>query len=167
MEENHVQQVALYTRVSTTKQDAKNQLIALREYCQRCNMMIYREYVDIASGKETSRIEYDNMFSDAHKKKFDMVIFWDLSRFSRAGTLHTLQKLAELDRLNITWKSYQEQYLDSSGTFKDVVIAIMASLAKLEREKLSERTKAGLKHAKNVGKRGKDKKKRKRRVRIV
>ena len=39
----------------------------------------------------------------------------------------------------------------------------MATLAKIEREKISERTKAGLKNAKNVGKRGKDKKPRKQR----
>ena len=37
----------------------------------------------------------------------------------------------------------------------------MATLAKIERERISERTKAGLAKAKNVGKRGKDKKPRK------
>jgi DNA invertase Pin-like site-specific DNA recombinase len=101
------------------------------------------------------------MFSDAHKKLFDIVIFWDLSRFSRAGTLHTLQRLHELDLLGVAWKSYQEQYLDSAGAFKDVVISIMSTLAKIEREKISERTKAGMKGKLNVGKRGKDKKQRK------
>lgn len=155
--------VALYVRVSTSKQDADNQLIDLRKYCQKCDMAVFREYVDVISGKETSRPSYDLLFEDAHKKMFETVLFWDLSRFSRAGTLHTLQKLHELDLLGIGWKSYQEQYLDSAGAFKDVVISIMATLAKIEREKISERTKAGLAHAHNVGKRGKDKKKRKRR----
>jgi len=92
---------------------------------------------------------------------FDLVLFWDLSRFSRAGTLFTLQKLKELENLNISWESYQEPYFSSIGDFKDVILSIMATLAKIEREKISERTKAGLKNAKNVGKRGKDKKSRK------
>lgn len=148
---------AIYVRVSTNKQDADNQLISLREYCAKCDIGVFREYVDILSGKETSRPSYDALFQDAHKKLFDMVLFWDLSRFSRAGTLHTLQKLHELDLLGIAWKSYQEQYLDSAGAFKDVVISIMATLAKIEREKISERTKAGLRGKANVGKRGKDK----------
>lgn len=155
---------ALYVRVSTTKQDVENQLTALRQYCAKSDMGIFEEYVDFAvSGNTTTRPAYDLLFKDAHKKLFDLVLFWDLSRFSRAGTLHTLQKLHELDLLGIGWKSYQEQYLDSAGAFKDVVISIMATLAKMEREKISERTKAGLRHAVNVGKRGKDKKQRKRR----
>ena len=153
--------VALYCRVSTNKQDLDNQLLALREYCHRCGMNVFHEYTDIISGKETQRTGYEALFADAHKKLFDMVLFWDLSRFSRAGTLHTLQKLHELDLLGIGWKSYQEPYLDSVGQFKDVVISIFATVAKLEREKISERTKAGLRHAVNVGKRGKDKKPRK------
>ena len=113
------------------------------------------------SGKEKSRPYYDLMFEDAHKKLFDMVLFWDVSRFSRSGTLYTLQKLKELENLGIKWKSYTEPYFDSAGEFKEVLLSIMATLAKIERDKISQRTKAGLKNAKNVGKRGKDKKPRK------
>lgn len=153
--------VCIYVRVSTDKQEVNNQLNALREYCTKSNLAIFKEYVDIISGKEISRPAYDLMFQDAHKKLFDMVLFWDLSRFSRAGTLHTLQKLHELELLGIGYKSYQEPYLDSVGQFKDVIIGIFATVAKIEREKISERTKAGLKGKKNVGKRGKDKKPRK------
>lgn len=154
--------IAIYCRVSTEKQEAENQLIQLRAYALKSGYEIFKEYTDVISGKENSRPAYDEMFKDAHQKLFDMVLFWDLSRFSRSGTLFTLQKLHELDLLGIAWKSYQEQYLDSAGAFKDVVISIMATLAKIEREKISERTKAGLAKAKNVGKRGKDKKSRNR-----
>jgi len=152
---------ALYVRVSTDKQDADNQTRALTEYCMKSNIDVYKTYSDIISGKEIQRPAYELLFQDAHKKLFDLVLFWDLSRFSRAGTLHTLQRLHELDLLGIGWKSYQEPYLDSVGQFKDVVISIFATVAKLEREKISERTKAGLKGKLNVGKRGKDKKPRK------
>lgn len=152
---------AIYVRVSTNKQDVENQLIQLRAYCEKCNMTVWKEYSDIISGKETSRPAYDSLFQDAHKRLFDMVLFWDLSRFSRAGTLHTLQKLHELDLLGIAWKSYQEQYLDSAGAFKDVVVSIMATLAKIERVRISERTKAGLANRKKFGVRGPDKKPRK------
>lgn len=153
--------VALYARVSTSHQDAQNQLSQMRRYCEKQEFEVFREYVDVISGKETSRPDWDAMFSDAHKGLFDMVVFWDLSRFSRSGTLYTLQKLKELENLRITWHSYNEPYVSSAGQFKDVVIAVIASVAKAEREKISERTKAGLAHAKNVGKRGKDNKPRK------
>lgn len=160
--------VAIYVRVSTDKQEVDNQLNQLRDYCSKGNHTVYKEFVDVISGKETSRPAYDQMFLDAHRKLFDMVLFWDLSRFSRSGTLFTLQKLKELENLGIDWESYQEQYFRSAGQFKDVVISIMATLAKIEREKISERTKAGLARARlmgaRIGKRGKDKKPRKRGV---
>ena len=153
--------IVIYCRVSTTKQEVDNQLIQLREYCKKSNYEIFKEYIDIISGKENSRPAYDRMFKDAHKKLFELVLFWDLSRFSRAGTLFTLQKLKELENLGIDWESYQEPYFKSIGQFKDVVLSIISTVAKIEREKISERTKAGLRNAKNVGKRGKDKKPRK------
>ena len=158
--------VAIYVRVSTTKQEVENQLIQLREYCKKNNYEIFKEYVDVISGKETSRPSYDTMFLDAHKRLFDLVLFWDLSRFSRAGTLFTLQKLKELENLNIDWESYQEPYFKSVGQFKDVVLSIISTVAKIEREKISERTKAGLQATKKkhlIGKRGSDKKPRRRR----
>jgi len=156
--------IAIYCRVSTTKQEVNNQLIQLREYCKKSNYEIFKEYIDIISGKENSRPAYDRMFKDAHKKLFDLVLFWDLSRFSRAGTLFTLQKLKELENLGIDWESYQEPYFKSVGQFKDVVLSVISTVAKIEREKISERTKAGLRNAKNVGKRGKDKRPRRTRA---
>ena len=153
--------VAIYVRVSTDKQEVNNQLIQLRDYSKKSNYEIYEEYIDIISGKENSRPSYDKMFMDAHKRLFDLILFWDLSRFSRAGTLFTLQKLKELENLGIEWESYQEPYFKSIGQFKDVILSVISTVAKLEREKISERTKAGLMLAENVGKRGKDNKPRK------
>ncbi len=157
--------VAIYVRVSTNKQEVDNQLIQLREYCKKNDHQIFNEYVDIISGKEISRPSYDRMFLDAHKRLFDLVLFWDLSRFSRAGTLFTLQKLQELKNVGIEWESYQEPYFKSVGQFKDVILSIVATIAKIERQQISERTKAGLYDKdgnlkEGVGKRGKDKRKR-------
>ena len=93
--------IAIYVRVSTNKQEVDNQLLQLRTYCAKCGYEIFKEYVDVISGKENSRPSYDLMFQEAHKRLFDLVLFWDLSRFSRAGTLFTLQKLKELENLGI------------------------------------------------------------------
>ena len=148
--------------MSTTKQEADNQTAQLKEYCSKAGYEIFKIYEDIISGTKESRPAWDELFLDAHKRQYDILLFWALDRFSRTGTLFTLQKLKELENLGINWKSYTEPYFDTIGQFKDVVISIMATLAKIERERISERTKAGLKKAKNVGKRGKDKSPRKR-----
>lgn len=163
MDEKGDIEVAIYVRVSTDKQEVNNQLDQLREHCHKNNYHVFGEYVDVISGKETSRPQWDLMFNHARGRYFHLLLFWDLSRFSRSGTLFTLQKLKELENLKIHWESYKEPYFNTAGQFKDVLLSIMATLAKIEREKISDRTKAGLKKAKNVGKRGKDKNPRKKR----
>ncbi len=52
------------------------------------------------------------------------------------------------------YKSYTEQYIDSSGIFKDVIIALLSTLAKQERIRISERVHAGLARAKQQGRVG-------------
>jgi len=161
---NEEKRIVLYLRVSTTKQELENQELELKKYCQKKNYKIMHIYRDVISGKETTRPEFDLMYYHARKRLFDLVLFWDISRFSRAGTLYTLQKLKELENLGIGWESFQEPYFSSVGEFKDIVISIMSTLAKIEREKISARTKAGLEASKKkhlIGKRGKDSKPRK------
>jgi DNA invertase Pin-like site-specific DNA recombinase len=134
------------------KQDTENQLHELREFCKRSGWQIEHEYVDKASGKTADRPHFKRLFDDAGKRKFDLVLFWALDRFSREGTLETLQHLQKLSAWGVEWRSYQESYLDSCGPFKDVVISLMATLAKQERLRISERTKAGLQRARRAGK---------------
>jgi DNA invertase Pin-like site-specific DNA recombinase len=152
MENTKPKDAGIYVRVSTDNQEAENQLLQLREYCRRKGYNIHREYIDIMSGAVSNRPGFNEAFKDAHAMAIDVLVFWDISRFSRAGTLYTLQKLRELDNIGVEWDSFQDQYFQSVGPFKDVVISIMATLARIEREKISERTKAGLERAKKYGK---------------
>jgi DNA invertase Pin-like site-specific DNA recombinase len=148
--------VAIYARVSTkTKgQDVENQLIVLREYCLKMGHVIYNVYSDQESGSTSNRPAFNQLFTDASKRKFDLLLFWSLDRFSREGTRKTIFLLQQLDDYGILYKSYSEQYLDSSGIFKDVIISILATLAKQERIRLSERVKLGLDKARIQGRVG-------------
>jgi putative DNA-invertase from lambdoid prophage Rac len=144
--------VAIYVRVSTDKQELENQLLQLREFASKSEWEVCKVYSEVISGKEDKRFQYDQMFQDAHKKLFDGILFWSLDRFSRSGTLFTLQKLKELDNLGIFWHSYQDAYISTAGQWKDVIISIMSTLAKIERERISQRTKAGLERVRAEGK---------------
>ena len=144
--------IAIYARVSTDKQDTENQLIQLREFAAKQGWQITREYVDYESGAKPNRIEFQQMFEAASRCKFDLVLFWALDRLSREGVLETLQHLNRLTSYGVGFRSYTEQFFDSCGIFKDAVIAIMATLAKQERVKRSERTKAGLARVRAAGK---------------
>ncbi len=145
--------VAIYTRVSgkSNRQDAANQSLQLIEYCQRHGWE-YVEYTDRMSGTKADRQAFQQLFEDARLKKFDLVLFWALDRFSREGVTETLSYLKVLDSYGVAWKSFTESYLDSTGMFKEAVIAILAAVAKQEHARLSERVVAGLRRAKREGK---------------
>jgi DNA invertase Pin-like site-specific DNA recombinase len=144
--------IAIYGRVSTDKQDTENQLIQLRECAPTQGWQIVQEYVDVESGSKSDRPEFQRMFREAAQRKFDLVLFWALDRLSREGVLATLQHLNRLESYGVGFRSFTEPYFDSCGVFKDAVIAIMATLAKQERVKRAERTKAGLAIARAKGK---------------
>lgn len=147
--------IALYSRVSTKDrgQDTENQLAQLREFSARQNWTIVAEYVDHASGSKSDREQFQAMFADASKRKFDLLLFWSLDRLSREGVLETLQHLQRLTAYGVGWRSFTEQFLDSVGPFRDAVLAILACLAKQERIRIGERTRAGLDIARAKGKR--------------
>jgi DNA invertase Pin-like site-specific DNA recombinase len=147
--------VAIYARVSTKDrgQEVENQLRQLREFSSFQGWTSVREYVDHETGSTNDRAEFQAMFRDASQRKFDVLLFWALDRLSREGVLETLQHLNRLTSYGVSYRSFTEQYFDSCGIFKDAVISIIATVAKQERVRLSERTRAGLAIARSKGRR--------------
>jgi DNA invertase Pin-like site-specific DNA recombinase len=145
--------VALYSRVSTKDkgQETANQTRQLREFCAAQGLTIVREYEDHDSGSKADRAQFQTMMSDASQRCFDLLLFWALDRLTREGALETLQHLNRLTSYGVGFRSFTESYLDSCGPFKDAVIAIIGTIAKQERVRISERVRAGLNRAKAQG----------------
>lgn len=136
---------AIYARVSTRDkgQTNDNQLLELRDFAERLGYTIYQEYCDQESGGTAERPQFQHLLLDAHQRRFHVVLFWSLDRFSRERVTETLNHLQRLHAVGVQFKSFTEQYLDSTGVFRDALIAILAAIAKQERVRLSERIKAG------------------------
>jgi DNA invertase Pin-like site-specific DNA recombinase len=114
------------------------------------------EYVDHESGSKSAdqRQQLSQLFADAARRKFDMVLVWALDRFSRRGMGATVVDMQRLTRCGVTFHSFTEEHLSTDNELvRDVLLAVLSSLAKLERQKISERTKAGLERARAKGKR--------------
>ena len=92
------------------------------------------------------------MFADARIRKFDLVLFWSLDRLSREGVSATLNHLERLTGYGVNWRSYTEEYLDSCGLFRDAVLSILATIAKQERVRRSERATAAIARLRRQGK---------------
>jgi DNA invertase Pin-like site-specific DNA recombinase len=130
----------------------ENQLRQLREFAIQSGWTIVAEYIDHESGKISDRVEFQTMFDAASRRQFDVLLFWSLDRLSREGVLPTLQHLQRLTSYGVGYRSFTEQYFDSCGIFRDAVIAIIATVARQERIRISERVRAGLATARNKGK---------------
>jgi DNA invertase Pin-like site-specific DNA recombinase len=143
---------ALYVRVSTLDQDPAMQLSDLRRYAQQREFEIYKEYVDVGvSGTKASRPALDSLMDAARKRLFDVVLVWRFDRFARS-TKHLVDALHEFRALGIDFISYQEA-IDTSSPIGEAMFTIISAMAKLERDIIVERVKAGMRKAKEQGKR--------------
>jgi DNA invertase Pin-like site-specific DNA recombinase len=147
---------AIYLRVSTTGkgQDPENQLLQLREFCVKQAWQIHKIYVDYESGKKgrRERGQFGQLFKDASQRRFDVVLFWSLDRFTREGIQKTIYYLQQLDTYGIRFKSYTETMLDTDNELvAHILIGVLSYLAKQEAVRISERTKAGLERVRSQG----------------
>ncbi|MCH8019688.1 recombinase family protein, partial [candidate division KSB1 bacterium] len=75
-----------------------------------------------------------------------------LDRFTREGLQKTIFYLRQLDDCGVKFHSYTEPYLNTDQELvRDILLSVLASLAKQERRRISGRLKAGLETAKKRG----------------
>ncbi len=145
---------AIYARVSTSNQgqDPRVQTRELREYCDRRAWTVAGEFVDVGiSGATEKRPELDRLMSDAHKRRFDVIVVWRFDRFARSVS-HLLRALETFKALGIDFVSFSEQ-MDTSTPAGKMVFTVLGAVAELERSLIVERVKAGLRNARARGKR--------------
>lgn len=144
--------VAIYSRVSTDKQDNLNQLQQLTAFAEsQPGWTLAFKFIDTCTGGTSDREQFQKMFQAAERKEFDLLLFWSLDRLTREGTLATLLHLDRLQKAGVKYQSLQEKELSTDNPFLDVFISLRASIAKQEKVRISERTKAGLMQARARG----------------
>ena len=95
-----MKQVAIYLRVSTSKQDTANKLRALKTVAKRSGWKIVATYEDAgisgAKGRD-QRPGLDAMLKAVNAKEFDLVAAWSVDRLGRSLTdlLSILQHLKD------------------------------------------------------------------------
>jgi len=102
------------------------------------------------SGTKDSRPALNQLMNDAKKRRFDVVLVWRFDRFARS-TKHLILALEEFRNLGIDFVSYQEN-IDTSSPLGSAIFTIISAVAQLERDIIAERVKAGLRRAKENGK---------------
>lgn len=145
--------VALYARVSTLAgQSPEMQLVELREYVARRGWQLVEEYVDHGvSGAKESRPALNRLMNDAKQRRFDVVAAWKIDRFGRS-LRHLVNALAELENLGIAFVSLKDS-LDLTTASGRLLFQLVGAMAEFERSLIQERVKAGIRNARNKGRR--------------
>ncbi|MGD6874209.1 recombinase family protein [Sutcliffiella horikoshii] len=102
------------------------------------------EYVDEGIiGKDIKgRPAMQRLISDVETDKFQAILVWKISRLSR-NMLDTLVLLDKFEEFGVKFISYSENF-DTSSPIGKLVVQLMASIAEMERNTLSENVKLGM-----------------------
>ena len=141
---------AIYARVSTDGQTCDNQMPECEAKARAKGWEVCEVYREVGSAAK-HRPVFERMMADARAGKFEAVIVWKVDRFGRSMAKN-LTDIGELDRMGVRVASVQEDWLDTQGPCRSLMIAIFSWVAEQERATLIERTKAGLRRAKAAGK---------------
>jgi putative DNA-invertase from lambdoid prophage Rac len=141
----------LYARVSTNDQQTlAMQNRAMREYAARRGWTIALQIREVNSGA-VRREAREKVLEAARRREIDVVLVWRLDRWGRSVT-DLLATLQELEHLDVGFVSLTEA-LDLTTPAGRAMAGLLAIFAEFEREILRERTRAGLAHARENGKR--------------
>ena len=141
----------LYARVSThDQQTLAMQNRAMREYAARRGWTVVMQVREVNSGA-VRRQAREKLLEAARRREIDGVLVWRLDRWGRSVT-DLLATLQELDHLGVGFVSLTEA-LDLTTPAGRAMAAMLAVFAAFEREVLQERTRAGMAHARQNGKR--------------
>lgn len=141
-----------YIRVSTEKQNLKNQKHKILEYAHDHSISI-DEFIEIeisSKGSSKKRL-IDNLHSKL--KSGDTLVCTELSRLGR-NMLEILNLIEKFNSSNVKliFVNQPELSTNQNNALSSLLIAIYGYFAQTEREIISERTKQGLETAKKLGK---------------
>jgi DNA invertase Pin-like site-specific DNA recombinase len=132
-------------------QDTENQLVQQRRYAEAQGWTII-EFIDRQTGKHANRAAFQKLFEAASRREINMVLVWALDRFTREGVTETFLHIRQLLNYGCQFESLTEPHFRTTGPAGELMIAIAAWIAKQERVRISDRTKAGLDAARAKGK---------------
>jgi len=103
------------------------------------------------SGAKQSRPALDALMADCRRGKLDVVLVWKFDRFARS-LKHLISAMEEFRERRIEFVSCTEQ-IDTSTSLGKCFFQIIGAIGEFERDLIRERVRAGLRHARERGKR--------------
>lgn len=139
----------IYARVSTEEQTTEQQIEPCVRRCE-AEGWEYKIFQEKVSGAKENRTELGLLMEDVRSRAIDGVMVYKLDRLGRS-LKHLLQLIEEFRNKGVPFISISEGF-DTGTPMGRFGVSIMGALAQMERELISERTKAKLHYLKSKGK---------------
>jgi len=127
-----------YLRVSSRAQDFPTQRAAIERAAAARGDTIVAWYAEKRSGKLLARPELDRLRADARAGKLKRLYVYRLDRLTRSGIRDTFELIEELRGHGVQLAAVADCF-DLEGPAAEVVLAVMAWAAKMERLAINER----------------------------
>jgi len=143
---------AIYVRVSKAdgSQTVANQEPEVRAAALARGFEIVETFEDRESAMR-HRPAFDRMMAAARRGSYSAIVVWSLDRLGRGFACFDTYRA--LSNYGVTVVSVREPWSEVEGPQRDLLAAIMAWVGGFERQRLVERTRAGLDRARRQGKR--------------
>lgn len=144
---------AIYLRVSTEKQDAQAQEPALVKLCAARGWGGAPVYSETASGAK-ERPTLDKLCERARRGEYQVIVVWALDRLGR-DLWEIIGRVRALWAAGVRVVSLNDAWIEGAdGPVRDLLLMLLAWVATFERQRLRDRTRAGLAAAKAKGRTG-------------
>jgi len=151
-----------YVRVSIESENPENQVRAIEEFAKNNDIEILKVFKDVGvSGGEPAleRPEFLKMVGIAEELGVKTIIVFDLTRLGRDlfDVIKTMQYLMERG-FNVLFVKHSELNVMSeensyvAQTMRKALLALLATFAEMERSFIRERTRQGIRRAREQGK---------------
>lgn len=130
--------VASYVRVSSRAQDHAMQLDAIERQARARGDVIGRRYAERLSGKTLDRPELKRLREDARQGYVRRLYVYRVDRLARSGIADMLTVVQELQASGVEVVTVADGF-PLSGPMAELVLAMMAWAAKMERLAINER----------------------------
>lgn len=142
--------VAAYVRVSTKSQDLGSQRSAIERAARARGHRIGKWFREKESGRSISRPALDELRAAVRRGDVRTLYVFRLDRLTRSGIRDTLAIVEELRRGGCELVTLADGF-DLGGPAADVVVAVMAWAAQMERAAIGERIAAARARAETWG----------------
>ncbi|MBK8994604.1 MAG: recombinase family protein [Myxococcales bacterium] len=141
---------AAYLRVSSKSQDHATQRAAIERAASTRGDTVSAWYAEKQSGKSMARAELQRLRVDARAGHLRRLYVFRLDRLTRSGIRDTFELIEELRAHGVDIVSVADGF-DLHGPASEVVLAVMAWAAKMERIAINERIAAARERVEAAG----------------